>query len=330
VLIEQGPTDADGRHAGPERSGPPILAVVPTIDVDSRRLWRLLESISDVDGSAQVELLVVVNTTTGHRVDLSLARSHPLAARTTFVETGLNLGFAGSVRFAATLIDFSHIWLLQDDLVVHPSCLIALLAALDRQPALGAANPTVVTGRDIVRRHQAGGTIDAGGHVSALFPARDVPWERYRPRPDLDFIMSRGMLIRAEAWHAVGGTDERFYPVGFSDVDLSTRLRARGWGVCTEAEAKVLHTKGASTPRALNIVTLRRNSALYRAKIAGETDHPPVHPDIPREMLDSIAQSASSLAFDLSQRITIRFALLVALVRLRARLRQVFRRAMGA
>lgn len=279
-----------------------VLAVVPTLDVRSRRLERLLASLDRIEGDVPLRTLVVVNR--GAELPV-LSSAQPLPdppSGTTVVETGLNLGFAGSIVFGATLAEFSHLWLLQDDLVVAPSCLSELIGALDRHPALGAVNPTRIGHDGSVIRGNAGGLLDADGRIATFLPRSRVDPERYVPDADPDFLMSRGMLVRASAWWAVGGLDARFFPVGWSDVDLCTRLRAAGWSLATVATATVRHEKGASTPRALSAVTYDRNGALFAAKRSGSPARPEVHPAIPRELLEVVAQSAGSLALDLSRR----------------------------
>lgn len=288
---------------GPEgRRTPEVLAIVPTLDVGAPRLARLLRSLEDLTVGASVRVVVVVN----RGPDLPVADDGPVRSTpprgATVVETGLNLGFAGSIDLAATMFDATHLWLLQDDLVVDPSCLTALLAALDRDPTLGAASPTRVDGSGTVLGRRAGGTLDATGDVAVFLPAEDVPLERYEPPTDLDFVMSRGLLIRAEAWRAVGGVDPRFYPVGWTDVDLCARLRDHGWTFATVAEATLQHEKGASTPRTLGRATFERNRELFRAKRDGATARPTVHPALSREALEVVAQSASALVLDLARR----------------------------
>jgi GT2 family glycosyltransferase len=303
---------AHGSSAGDDLQAPParplsdVLAVVPTLDPLSSRLAGLLASLERLEGGLAVQTLVVVNR--GRELPTRADDRDPQYRSTgaTIVETGLNLGFGGSVTFASTLADFSHLWLLQDDLEVSPSCLSELFSALERDASLGAVNPTRITTDGRVTRRSAGGRLGADGRIDELLPRSTVALDRYVPDAPLDFIMSRGMLVRGAAWKATGGMDARFYPVGWSDVDLSTRLRAAGWSLATVPTATVRHEKAGSTPRALGEVTFERNRELFRQKWSGAGERPEVHPDIPRELLEAVAQSAGSLALDLAHRMEAR------------------------
>jgi len=288
VLLSTGPS-VDGAAR--------VVAVVPTLDVASPRLARLVRSVEQLDGREQLHLVIVVNTTSRYRTPHRTAPA--TTVRTTRLDTGLNLGFGGSIVFAAGLLPSAHVWVLQDDLELAPGCLTALLDLLGSRADLGAVSPTVVTPDRIVPQGTAGGMLDDEGRLATLLPRTDVAIDDYRPDEDADFLLSRGMLVRAEAWEAVGGMDPRYYPVNWTDVDLCARLRTGGWTTAVAPTANLTHERSASTPRPLGVATFRRNGELFRARRAGSGQAADVHPDIPRELLGAIAQEASALVFDL-------------------------------
>jgi hypothetical protein len=53
------------------------------------------------------------------------------------------------------------------------------------------------------------------------------------------------MVIRREAFEAVGGFDERF-AIAFNDVDLCLRLRERGWRIVWTPAAELYHLESTS------------------------------------------------------------------------------------
>jgi GT2 family glycosyltransferase len=71
---------------------------------------------------------------------------------------------------------------------------------------------------------------------------------------DLDLTQSQDaeqpagafLLIRREAWNAVGGFDEGFRPVWFEDVDFCLRVRQSGFRICYEPMALAVHQGGHS------------------------------------------------------------------------------------
>lgn len=319
------PSDSATPHQDGRSRGTSVLAVIPTLDSGSRRFMRLVDALRAAKGATPVRVIAVLNRGADIPVEHPSAWSAAAPEGVDIVRTGLNLGFAGSVNLAASLAAFTHLWLLQDDLVPDPECLNELLGALARDAGLGAVSPTRVDERGIVRARNAGGLLDARGDVAEFLPRRHVPLARYVPHPAPDFVMSRGLLVRAQTWSDVGGMDSRFYPVGWSDVDLCVRIRRAGWRIASVGRATVLHEKGASTTTLLKAVTNDRNRSLLREKLDGRTARPEVHPGIPRVELETIAQAASSLALDLSRRTTPRSLLRLLMIKARMTVRRVTR-----
>jgi N-acetylglucosaminyl-diphospho-decaprenol L-rhamnosyltransferase len=54
------------------------------------------------------------------------------------------------------------------------------------------------------------------------------------------------LMIRRDAWQAVGGFDESFHPVWFEDVDFCKRLRDAGYFIEYVPAARARHTGGHS------------------------------------------------------------------------------------
>jgi GT2 family glycosyltransferase len=61
-----------------------------------------------------------------------------------------------------------------------------------------------------------------------------------------EFLQGAALLLRREAFDAVGGFDERFFMYG-EDADLCERLRAAGWEVELCPAARFVHLGAAST-----------------------------------------------------------------------------------
>jgi len=73
-------------------------------------------------------------------------------------------------------------------------------------------------------------------------------------------------LTTREAWDAVGGFDEAFFPGYFEDVDLCLSLRAAGYRVVYAPRARLRHLGGASTAPGQRSVAGIRNGRRFIAK----------------------------------------------------------------
>lgn len=75
--------------------------------------------------------------------------------------------------------------------------------------------------------------------LGAIRDGGDVPW-----------TVAAFWVVRRSAWEEVGGFDERFF-LYFEDVDVSYRLRERGYSVRFDPSVKAMHNFGAASRRSL-------------------------------------------------------------------------------
>ena len=127
---------------------------------------------------------------------------------------------------------------------------------LDEQTFWGAVRgrlaptpgPSAASGRGESKKNQ-------GAEGSPSFPSVSSP--SIPPLPlagegasliarDVDQISGAYMVIRREAWQAVGGFDPAYFMYN-EDVDLNVRLRRAGWRVVFLPDVQITHHLGASS-----------------------------------------------------------------------------------
>jgi GT2 family glycosyltransferase len=140
---------------------------------------------------------------------------------------------------------------LNPDAVLGPGALAALLARLRATPRAAIAGPRVAypDGRPQPTRRRFPRPIDLLLESTPLEwrgPAR-APLRRWRMVgvPDgvagpVDWLSGACLLVRREAFDAVGGFSPRFF-MYFEEVDLARRLAALGWETWYEPAATVVH-----------------------------------------------------------------------------------------
>ncbi len=79
------------------------------------------------------------------------------------------------------------------------------------------------------------------------------------------------MLVRREAFDAIGGFDEGFFLYG-EDMDLGARLRAAGGQVRYEPGATAHHEGGRSAPRTSLFAVLARSRMRFARKHYGRVN----------------------------------------------------------
>jgi len=156
-----------------------------------------------------------------------------------------NLGFAAGNNRAAGLGEAPFLAFLNPDAFPEPDWLDELLAAARRWPHAACFGSTQINATDESRWDGLGDVLFAAGipyRAGYGAPRRGPP----PPEGETFSACAAAMLIRRDAFRAVGGFDERLFCFG-EDVDLGFRLRLRGWATVQVPTAVVRHVGGAST-----------------------------------------------------------------------------------
>lgn len=217
-----------------------------------------------------VRLVVVDNGSDPTVVD-AIAAEHGAEV----VRTGENLGYGRAANRAAAGAAEPWLVVANPDVVWHPGSLDALLAAAERHPRAGALGPAVlnVDGSVYPSARELPSLRQGAGHalLARVWPGN--PWTRaYQARQEstratertAGWLSGSCLLLRREAFEAVGGFDERYF-MFFEDLDLGERLGRAGWSNVHVPTAVVTHVGGTSwreRPAAM-IRAHHRSAALY-------------------------------------------------------------------
>ena len=184
------------------------------------------------------------------------------------VETGSNLGFGAAVNLVAARTSTPWLVIANADVELTSGALERLLETAADDPGAGAVAPRLVL-PDGRTQH----SVYAFPSVPFTFlfavglagdrlcvPARWNP-DRARRVP---WAVGAFLLIRREAWDAVGGFDEAHWMYA-EDLDLGWRLHRAGWATRYEPRAVVRHHEAASAEPAFG---WRRRERWQRATYA--------------------------------------------------------------
>lgn len=168
----------------------------------------------------------------------------------TLIAIGENRGFAGgnnvAIRYALARGDARYVCLLNNDTVVQPSSLRALVEAAEGDERIGAVGGTLVEylAPDVVQC-AAGGTVWRwNGHARATGASESLG--QIRQRDDFNFICGACLLVRADVIARVGVLDERYFLYN-EDADWCLRMEAAGFRLAHAPNAVVWHKGGKSS-----------------------------------------------------------------------------------
>ena len=142
------------------------------------------------------------------------------------VESPTNRGFAGGCHLGVRSSVAPFIAFLNDDVLVSPGWLEPLLETMAERPRAGAVGPRVIGGDGLVQ--EVGSIIWRDGTTRPLGRGTSRGSLAWRWRRRVDYCSACALLVRREAWDAVGGFDEQYHPAYYEDVDFCLALELVG------------------------------------------------------------------------------------------------------
>ena len=153
-----------------------------------------------------------------------------------------NLGFVGSCNRGAALAQGDILVFLNNDTIVTPGWLHAIVQTFRRRPQAGLVGVKLVYPDG--RLQEAGGIVWRDG--SAWNYGRDQDPERpeFNYVREVDYCSGACLAVSAIVFRAVGGFDTRYAPAYYEDTDLAFAVRAAGRKVYYQPRATVVHFEG--------------------------------------------------------------------------------------
>ena len=182
------------------------------------------------------------------------------------------LSFAAAVNRGIARARYSHICLLNNDMLLEPGFFAALVRAFDRVPGLFCATAQIRFPAG-VRREETGKAVMAQAIPTISPSAATSP----SPGEDLTWVLygSGGCsLYDAAMLRALGGMDEAYAPAYVEDLDVGYRAWQRGWPTVFVAGAVVEHRHRATTSRYYTRGATRRNPGDQLSEVSGARGGP--------------------------------------------------------
>jgi len=173
-----------------------------------------------------------------------------------------NNGFAAGINQGARETDAPFLLLLNPDCALEPDAWCRLVACLEQHESIGVVGPRIRnadgTVQQSARRFPDFTTAIAGRSSWLTRVVPNNPLSRHNlpvqgssstSRLDVDWVSGACMLVRREAFDAVGGMDEGFF-LYWEDADFCQRLKRAGYGTMYCPDAVATHVGGRSSRHA--------------------------------------------------------------------------------
>jgi N-acetylglucosaminyl-diphospho-decaprenol L-rhamnosyltransferase len=228
-----------------------------------------LKSLHDAPPATPHEIIVADNASTDKSVETARRWTEVHV-----IETGANLGFAAANNIAIRASRGENLLLLNNDTIVPPGAIDALMMELHTHPEAAVVGPRLVDAngrpelsfgpmltlasewrqRRLVRGSQQGKAAEVA-EVEALTRRQQWP----------DWVSGACLLVRRADAESVGLLDERYFMYE-EDVDFCAAVRARGRRVLFSPSVQITHLRGrsvAAQPAATRAAYTKSHIAFY-------------------------------------------------------------------
>jgi GT2 family glycosyltransferase len=220
---------------------PPTVSIVILTRHGPQRLERCLAALARLPDPVSREVLIFLNDADDDVRAMVEAR----ATHVRVLESTVNLGFAGACNMAAAAARGRYLAFLNDDTEVEAGWLQSLVETAEPDPRVGAVGSCILFPDGSLQ--EAGSIIWRDG--STMCVGRGEPPESPGVSfvRQVDYCSACSLLVRREAWDAVGGFCEDYFPAYYEDVDFCLSIRALGYRVLYAPGSRVRHYEGGSS-----------------------------------------------------------------------------------
>lgn len=229
-------------NAAPAGSDPVASIIILSL-ANRQMLTDCLESVSrELHNCAFSCEVIVLFQQTNH------LRNHNLGSVENLVKlyAPLNLGFGAGNNFAANRSCAKYLIFLNDDSIVQPGWLQALIQTAESDERIGAVGSRIAFPNGMLQ--EAGAIIWSDGSCYPVGRGEAPGSLAYSYMRDVDYTSANGLLVRRGAFNAAGGFDERYFPAYYEDVDLCMTIRhVLGQRVVYQPRSILTHLESATS-----------------------------------------------------------------------------------
>lgn len=214
---------------------------------------RCLDSILATSGDLKMEIIVVDNFSKDKTQEIL----KPYGSQIKLIQNSSNLGYAKGCNQGLKIAQGNYILLLNPDTEITENSLKKMRDFMEKNPEAGALGPQLLDFEGQIqpscRRFPNYKLLlwELSG-LSRLFPKSKIfgAWKMgdfdFKSTREVEQPMGSALLIRKKVIDQIGLMDERFF-LFYNDVDFCYRIKQAGWKIYFYPEAKIFHSKGAST-----------------------------------------------------------------------------------
>jgi GT2 family glycosyltransferase len=213
-----------------------IIPVFNKVEFTFQCLRSLLREVNFND----TEVIVVDNASTDRTPEL-LAHFRGLVR---VIENAENRGFVDACNQGAEAAKGRYLVFLNNDTVVLPGWLEALVETVERDEHAGAVGSLFLYPDG--RIQEAGAIVWSNGEAFHYGWGKSPEDRRFTFAREVDYCSGASLLIRRELFERLGGFDRRYAPAYYEDTDLCMGVRSLGKRVIYQPASRLYHFEGVT------------------------------------------------------------------------------------
>ena len=194
-----------------------------------------------------LEFVIGDNASTDDSIDF-IENNFPLIR---IIRNDANYGFAEGYNRVLEQVEADYFILLNSDVEVTNNWIEPIIAAMESDPEVAAAQPKIRSWSlkdSFEYAGAAGGFIDRYGYPfcrGRLFNHVERDIGQYNDSKEIFWATGAALFIRSDRWKEIGGFDSDFF-AHMEEIDLCWRLKRRGHKIWYYSDSEVYHVGGGT------------------------------------------------------------------------------------